>query len=264
LTVALLLPLVGCRSTNGKFYNPKTWTFYNPFSKKSKDAAFEQQYAEPSGGGIPRPSEMSQPQLDVPQGGYQQQTPPSQFGQGYHPQYNNQSSYQGAAPSGSPIPYSSSPALYPNASDATPSSYAPDAYSQVPPTSFPGQGYPPTSSGAPPAAASGYSPQDSAVAMNPGGSYSAGQENSLYSQPSQSSSPPPAAGNYGNAAPYADSTGDPSNDPLRGSYSQQNSYGPSDSGLPGNDSPPISPETTPPAAGGQYNSFAPGSIGGGY
>jgi hypothetical protein len=267
IVFSMLLPMVGCRSTNGQFYNPKTWTFYNPFSKESKRAAMQEQYAEMEGGAIPRPSEMSRPQLDVPQGGYQQSASGSHAESYNHYQgYNNT-----AAPnsSGGPLPYSSSTQGYTSSAPAgnyggTGDSYSQGLYPQSNASTYPNPsgGY---SSASPPATTAGGYASDPAVAMNPGGSYSGGAQDSLYSQPAnESSQSASSSGGYemrGDSGSYANSTGTPASDPLMGSYSSSsNHYSSAPSSPPQN---PF-PENTPSATASQYNGFAPGSIGNSY
>ncbi|MDR0704712.1 MAG: hypothetical protein LBF88_06940 [Planctomycetaceae bacterium] len=63
---SLLFGVIGCRSNGGAWYNPKSYTWHNPF-KSNEAPSFE---AEGTAHATPKPSLGAQPNLTPPPGGY--------------------------------------------------------------------------------------------------------------------------------------------------------------------------------------------------
>lgn len=69
VTLLFISGTIGCQSNGGAWYNPKTYTWSNPFSKKNEAPSYS---AATSAN--PKPSFDSSPNIEEPRGGYTEET----------------------------------------------------------------------------------------------------------------------------------------------------------------------------------------------
>ncbi|MDR0869970.1 MAG: hypothetical protein LBN39_04175 [Planctomycetaceae bacterium] len=218
VVLSLVSGAVGCKSNGGPWYKPNTYAFYNPFN--GKDAMDSEGSAHAS----IKPSLDSQPNVNVPPGGYTSQDDEAKYYAGRTegnktvvPQYGTtnfgttDSRVASTQSPSNPLPNSYLPAetpyspygpadginAVPAAAAYQPTSYYDAAPAVQPPAAYPGtgiQGVNPAAVpyGAAPAAApqNNYSPYNSAPAVNPAAPAAPASSVPVYGQPV-------SANNYG-------------------------------------------------------------------
>lgn len=135
VALVLILGTVGCQNTGGAWYNPKSYTWTNPFSKDSHNSLYSSS-KKPA-----KPSIESRPNVSPPEGGYTSNGSYAGRSAGYssgHSLDGGQQNLMTAQPSSSPYAGFSS-------AGAEPSSYPPQYLTGAGGQSYSNQGVTPSS-----------------------------------------------------------------------------------------------------------------------